>query len=52
METKKFFSLFREYARIEKTAQALADKQARVHWKGLVGSSRSICAAAVADQVP
>ena len=52
METKKFLSLFRENTRIEKTAQALADKQARIHWKGMVGSSRSICAAAVADQVP
>ena len=39
MDTKKFLSLFRENTRIEKTAQALADKQARIHWKGLVGST-------------
>ena len=52
MDTKKFLSLFRENTRIEKTAQALAEKKARIHWKGLVGSSRSISAAAVADQAP
>jgi transcription-repair coupling factor (superfamily II helicase) len=52
MDTKKLLSLFREFPRVEKTAQALAEKKARIHWKGLVGSSRSICAAAVADQAP
>jgi transcription-repair coupling factor (superfamily II helicase) len=52
MEIKKFLALFREFSPIEQTAKALADKTARVHWKGLVGSSRSICAASTADQTP
>lgn len=52
MEIKKFLALFQEYSPIEHTAKALADKDARINWKGLVGSSRSICAAATSDQVP
>jgi transcription-repair coupling factor (superfamily II helicase) len=52
MEIKKFLALFREYTPIQQTAKALADNIPRVHWKGLIGSSRSICAATTADQVP
>jgi transcription-repair coupling factor (superfamily II helicase) len=52
MEIKKFLALFREFSPIEQTAKVLADKTARVHWKGLVGSSRSLCAATTADQTP
>jgi transcription-repair coupling factor (superfamily II helicase) len=52
MDLKNFLDFFRAYKPIEHTAKALADKDARIYWKGLVGSSRSICAAATSDQVP
>jgi len=52
MDLKNFLDFFRAYKPIEHTAKALADKDARINWKGLVGSSRSICAAATSDQVP
>jgi transcription-repair coupling factor (superfamily II helicase) len=52
MDLKNFLDFFRAYKPIEQTAKALADKDARINWKGLVGSSKSICAAATSDQVP
>ena len=52
MEVKNFLDFFRAFQPVEETAHALGNKINRIHWKGLVGSSRSICAAATADQVP
>jgi len=52
MDLKNFLDFFRAYKPIEQTTKALADKDARINWKGLVGSSKSICAAATSDQVP
>ena len=52
MERKKFLDLFKSYLPVEQTAQALFRAEARVHWSGNVGSSKSICASSVADQVP
>ena len=52
MDLKNFLDFFRAYKPIEQTAKALADKDALINWKGLVGSSKSICAAATSDQVP
>jgi transcription-repair coupling factor (superfamily II helicase) len=52
MERKELLHLFKSYPPVEKTAQALSRSGARVHWSGLVGSATSVCATAVADQVP
>ena len=37
MDLKNFLDFFRAYKPIEQTAKALADKDARINWKGLVG---------------
>ena len=50
MDIKNFLDFFRGYQPVEATAQALGNNINRIHWKGLVGSSQSICAAAAADQ--
>jgi transcription-repair coupling factor (superfamily II helicase) len=52
MERKQFLHVFKSYSPVEQTAQALFRPKARVHWSGLVGSATSVCATAVADQVP
>jgi transcription-repair coupling factor (superfamily II helicase) len=52
MDIKNFLDFFRAHQPVDETAQALGNKAKCIHWKGLVGSSRSICAAATADQVP
>lgn len=51
MERKQFLNLFKSHPLVEQTAQALSRSDARVHWFGNVGSSKSICSASVADQV-
>jgi transcription-repair coupling factor (superfamily II helicase) len=52
MELTPFLKLFGKLAAIDQTASALSQEKVRVHWKGLVGSSKSISAACVAQQVP
>ncbi len=52
MELKNFLKLFGDFPQINQTAQALSRPNSRVHWKGHVGSSKSISAIAVAEQVP
>ena len=52
MERKQFLHVFKSYSPVEQTAQALFRPKARVQWSGLVGSATSVCATAVADQVP
>ena len=52
MELKEFRSLFQKLSPIDPSAQKLQDPHARIHWKGLVGSARSLCASALAEQTP
>ncbi len=52
MEQTQFKTLFKRLPGIDQTANALQQAEMRIHWKGLVGSSKSIAAAAVAEQVP
>lgn len=52
MQHTQFKTLFKQLSGIDQTANALQQAEIRLHWKGLVGSSRSLAAAAVAEQVP
>ena len=52
MELQSFLKLFGKLTAIDQTASALSLEKVRVHWKGLVGSSKSIAAVCVAQQVP
>ena len=52
MELKNFLKLFREFPQIDQTAKVLSRPNSHIHWKGHVGSSRSISAIAVAEQTP
>lgn len=52
MEQTQFKTLFKRLPGIDQTANALQEAEVRTHWKGLVGSSKSMAAAAVAEQVP
>ena len=52
MNTKQFLAHFKKLIPIVSTANQLQFAQTRIHWKGLVGSSKSISAATVASQVP
>jgi len=52
MEQTQFKALFKRLPGIDQTANALQEAEVRIHWKGLVGSSKSMAAAAVAEQVP
>lgn len=52
MDLKKFLAHFNTLKPVEDTANQLQFSETRIHWKGLVGSSKSICAATVASQVP
>lgn len=52
MDLKKFLAHFNTLKPVEDTANQLQFSETRIHWKGLVGSSRAICASAVASQVP
>ncbi len=52
MELKEFRSLFQKLSPIDPSAQKLQDPHARIHWKGVIGSARSLCASALAEQTP
>lgn len=52
MEQTQFRQLFGKLKGVDQTANALQQAEVRIHWKGLVGSSRSLAASAVAEQVP
>ena len=51
MELTTFLKSVGKLASIDLTASALSQEKVRVHWKGLVGSSKSIAAVCVAQQV-
>lgn len=52
MEITQFLKLFSSLQGIDNTAKLLGQPTCKVHWKGLIGSSKAISAAAVASQVP
>lgn len=52
MELKAFKSFFKQLPEVDKTANELQLIGSKIHWTGLVGSSRAICAGAVAEQTP
>lgn len=52
MNTTAFKQLFKQLDGIDDTANALQEVGVRIHWKGLIGSSKSLAMAAVAEQVP
>lgn len=52
MENATLKSHFSKIPQIEASANQLQFAGTRIHWKGLVGSSRSLCASALASQTP
>ena len=52
MKTSEFLKKWGALAAIDQTAAVLSKTPRKIHWKGLVGSSRSISAASLAEQVP
>ncbi len=52
MEQKDLIKRFKELNQIDETANQLQFAGSRVHWKGIIGSSRAFCAGALASQVP
>ena len=52
MELKKFRSLFSNHPAIDATANKLQLSEAKIHWKGLSGSARSLFSSQLAIQVP
>lgn len=52
MDVKGLKASFSEFTQVEATANQLQIIGAKINWKGLVGSSRSICSNCVAEQAP
>jgi transcription-repair coupling factor (superfamily II helicase) len=52
VEIQEFRSFFSRLPQIDQTAALLSDSGKRIHWKGLVGSSRGASATALSSQVP
>lgn len=52
MNIKDFRQHFEHIPLVEQTANQLQFHESRIHWKGLAGASKAICAAAVCSQVP
>jgi transcription-repair coupling factor (superfamily II helicase) len=52
MDLKKLKQSFSQLPQIDATANQLQNSGTHVQWKGLVGSSKSICAAILAEQTP
>lgn len=52
MNTKQFLAHFEKLNPIVSTTNQLQFAETRIHWKGIIGSSKAICAATVASQVP
>ena len=52
MEQKSLRAIFSKIPQIDETANQLQFAGTRIHWKGLVGSSKSLCASALANQIP
>ncbi|MFK7787829.1 MAG: transcription-repair coupling factor [Crocinitomicaceae bacterium] len=52
MDHNQFLSAFSKLPQLDATANELQLVGTKIHWQGLVGSSRSICASQVAKQSP
>ncbi len=52
MELKALRNLFSKLPEIDATSDQLQYAGTHIQWRGLVGSSRSLCAAALAEQTP
>jgi transcription-repair coupling factor (superfamily II helicase) len=52
MEQQQFLTLFKQLKGLDETAQSLQTAAIRIHWKGLIGSAKSIAVACTAEQVP
>ena len=52
MKTSEFLKKWGAIGAIDQTAAVLTETPRNIHWRGLVGSSRSISAASLAEQVP
>ena len=52
MDIHSIKSSFQKLSQISETANELQLVGSKIHWNGIVGSSGSICASAVAEQVP
>jgi transcription-repair coupling factor (superfamily II helicase) len=52
VEIQEFRSFFSRLPQIDQTAALLSDSGKRIHWKGLVGSSRGASATTLSSQVP
>lgn len=52
MNQSQLVKRFQELPQIDNTAINLQLAGARIHWKGMIGSSKAFCAAALANQVP
>jgi transcription-repair coupling factor (superfamily II helicase) len=52
MELQDFLKKIAQIKGVDETAQNLQQTKARIHWKGLVGSAKSLTASAVAQQIP
>ena len=52
MNTSQFLAHFEKLTPVSETINQLQFSETCIHWKGIIGSSRAICAATVAAQVP
>lgn len=52
MDLKTLKQSFSQLPQIDATATQLQNSGTHIQWKGLVGSSKSICAAVLAEQTP
>lgn len=52
MDQTQFLQRFKKLKGLDETADLLQQAEVRIHWKGLIGSSKSLAVAAVAEQVP
>jgi transcription-repair coupling factor (superfamily II helicase) len=52
MEIRELKKAFTTLPQIDSSANALQFAGAHIHWKGLVGSARGLCATALSEQIP
>ena len=52
MELATFIKELAKHPALDRSAAHLQDQAAKLHWKGLVGSSKALMSASVAQQVP
>lgn len=52
MELNSFIKTLAKHPALDRSAAALQEAQSRLHWKGMVGSAKSLLSLMVAQQVP